>query len=135
MSNATEENRQVQTDTPAAHPNEGQAFVEIAPIISRRPTWAGETRIEPDCIVHSWTAPTVAMVSESAEETLSRAPVELYREDSLLVYPDGVALDPGPWRIFLLDTLIEDTVNARRLATALLECCDRIEQASDEDEL
>lgn len=103
------------------------------PYISRRPAWADETRIEADSIVHGWTAPTVACVLNPGHEEVgtSPAPVEIYRYDDMLVFPNGdVTIEEGPWRIMVLDETFEDTQEARKLAAAILECCDRIEATS-----
>ncbi len=102
---------------------------ETAPIISRQPSWATETRIDPEVIVHWWTAPTIAQSIESDGE-FAPVTVEAVREDMLYVNGHGVVLDPGPERIFLIDSNF-DIENARKLAAAILECCDRIDGASD----
>ncbi|GAA3172689.1 hypothetical protein GCM10010531_27750 [Blastococcus jejuensis] len=109
--NANEENRQVGTDTHAAY-------------ISRRPAWADRVTIGSEAIDYAWTAPTWP---ESIEPDGETCPVEVIitREDMLYVNDEGVVLDPGPERIFLLDTNL-DVENARLLAQAILECCDRI---------
>lgn len=122
MSNATQENRQDQTDTPEVRPIEGHAT-----IISRFPSWSENVNIDAEAIDYTWTAPTVP---ESIEPDGERCParVDLTREDMFYVALDGVVLDQGPERIFVLDTNF-DIVNARRLAAAILECCDRIENA------
>ena len=101
---------------------------DFAPTISPRPAWADRTELHPDSIVHAWTAPTVAEGIEPGGDFVL-IHVEVLQIDSLDVTDDGVVLDPGPGRIFLLDTGIADTANARRLAAALLECCDRIDAA------
>ncbi len=44
----------------------------------------------------------------------------------LYVNDEGVVLDQGPERIFLIDANF-DVENARKLAVAILESCDRIE--------
>jgi hypothetical protein len=125
VSNVSEEIAQHQTDTQELHPD--GAKYGFAAVINRRPAWAGQTRIEPEAIVHSWMSPTVVKTIEHDGE-LYIAPVELVREDMLYVNDQGVVLDPGPDRIFLLDTNL-DVANARRLAAAIVECCDRIEAA------
>ncbi len=98
---------------------------DTAPIISRQPSWATETRIDPDAIVHWWTAPTIAQSIER-DGAFAPAAVEAVREDMLYVNGHGVVLDPGPERIFLLDTDF-DAANARLLAAAIVECCDRVD--------
>lgn len=118
MTNASEENRQSGTDT---------RTVETSPIISRRPRWAEVVNIGPETIDYTWTAPTSPVCIERQGE-FSVVPVELTREDALYVNDEGVGLDQGPERIFLLDESF-DVDNARKLAAAILECCDRIEGA------
>lgn len=109
--NRTEETRQVQTDTHAAY-------------ISRRPTWAEHAETGDGAIEYAWTAPTVAQ-SIDRDGEMCVAPVMITRYDMLYVNDEGVVLDPGPERIFLLDTNL-DVENARKLAAAIVECCDRI---------
>jgi hypothetical protein len=125
MSNATEENTQVQTDTCDVRP-----IKRHATYISRRPAWADETDIDSEAIVHRWTAPTVAEAPDADIGEAFPIPVEIMQVDDLIVMGGGVTLHPGETTIFVLDTNIRDTVNARKLAAAILECCDRIE-ASD----
>jgi len=97
---------------------------ENATYISHRPAWAGNVTISEEAIDYTWTAPTVP---ESIEPDGDRypAPVMLTRDDMLYVNDTGVVVDPGEERIFLLDGTF-DVVNARKLATAIRECCDRI---------
>ena len=45
---------------------------------------------------------------------------------------DGVVLDEGPDRV-VLDDIKLDVPNARKLAAAILECCDRIEGVGTAD--
>lgn len=99
-----------------------------AAYISRRPAWAATTRVDSEAIIHTWTSGVD--VEDIDEETGSRGPVgvELFQVDTLHVDDEGVVLDPGEPRIFLLDSWF-DIDNARKLATALRECCDRCEQA------
>lgn len=54
-------------------------------------------------------------------------PVEIVEDDDLFVMPDRVTVDRGQPVIFLLDTGIRGTAEARKLAAAILECCDRID--------
>ena len=121
------------TSTPGQPSNEGHAAdCGLAPVISRRPAWADETRLLPDVIVHTWVAPTVACGMEANDGELVPIRVEVDRMDDLRVIEAGVILDPGVTRIFLLDTAIPDTTNGRLLAQAILECCDRIDAAGGE---
>ena len=106
---------------------------ETASIISRRPPWAERVAIGPEAIDYTWTAPTVpASLEFTVDGDIGPcgAPVDITRQDRFHVTEVGVALDEGPERIFLLDTTL-DVKNARKLAAAILECCDRIEQAAD----
>lgn len=112
--------------TAAPPPEEGHA----ARCISRRPVWADEVRIEAEAISYWWTAPTQAISIEPNGDECSTL-VELVREDMLYVNSDGVVIDPGPERIFLLDTNL-DVENARKLAAAILECCHRIDAPAAE---
>lgn len=122
MSNATQENRQDQTDTRDV-PQEGHATC-----ISRRPSWADEVTIGGEAIDYRWTAPTIP---ESIEPYGDRCPahVMVTREDMLYVNDEGVVLDQGPDRIFLIDANF-DVKNARLLAAAIIECCDRIDASN-----
>lgn len=99
-----------------------------AAYISRRPAWAARTRVDSESIIHTWASGVT--VDDVDEETGSPRPVgvELFQVDTLHVDDEGVVLDPGEPRIFLLDHWF-DMDNARTLATAVLECCDRYEQA------
>ncbi len=113
------------TDIPDVRPDEGRAR-----IISRRPSWADTTTVSNETITHSWTAPTSAKVMQH-DGTLRDVTVEMYRDDDLLEHDGVVALHEGEWRILVLDDVaIGDTVNARRFAQAIVECCDRIDGAS-----
>ncbi len=85
-----------------------------AAYISRRPAWADRVTIGAEAIDYAWTAPTVPQNIERDGELCS-APVDITREDLLYVNDEGVVLDQGPERIFLLDTNL-DVENARRLA-------------------
>jgi hypothetical protein len=99
-----------------------------AAYISRRPAWAARTRVDSDSIIHTWASGVE--VEDIDEETGSPGPVgvEIFQVDTLHVDDEGVVLDPGEPRIFVLDSWF-DIDNARKLATALHECCDRYEQA------
>ncbi len=99
-----------------------------AAYISRRPAWADRVTIGAEAIDYAWTAPTVPQSIEQGGE-LCPAPVDITREDMLYVNDVGVVLDEGPERIFLLDENF-DVENARKLAAAILECCDRIDGAT-----
>lgn len=112
----------------ATHDSAGQQSPNVghtAPIISRRPAWADDVRISQEAIDYTWSAPTVPIAIEP-DGSLCRALVDLVREDVLMVNSDGVAVDPGEERIFLLDTNF-DLPNARLLAAAILECCNRLD--------
>lgn len=119
--NRTEENRQDRTDTPEVRPDER---TDISPYISRRPAWADRVTIGSEAIDYSWTAPTVPGVIETDGGTYP-VQVMITREDMLYVNEEGVVLDPGPERIFLVDATFT-IENARKLAAAIVECCDRI---------
>jgi hypothetical protein len=99
-----------------------------AAYISRRPAWAARTRVDADSIIHTWASGVE--VDDMDEETGSpgRVDVEIFQVDTLHVDDEGVVLAPGEPRIFVLDTWF-DIDNARKLAMALNECCDRYEQA------
>ncbi len=100
-----------------------------AAYISRRPTWADEVRISQEAIDYTWSAPTVPDCIDPTGETCPIR-VEITREDMLYINHAGVALDPGPERIFLIDANF-DVENARKLAAAILECCDRLDGVSE----
>lgn len=99
---------------------------EGASYVSRRPSWAETTRIDPEAIIHGWTAPTTAVDQEGVSVI-----IELCREDGLFVHDEGVFFDPGETRILLLDTWL-DVDNARLLAKGILECCNRFEDTTHE---
>lgn len=101
-----------------------------ASYISRRPAWADHVRIDGEAVDYTWTAPTVAEAIDSDGE-IGPALVDLTREDALYVNDVGVVLDPGVDRIFLLDTNF-DVENARKLAIAINEACNRLQSAEDE---
>ena len=98
--------------------------------ISRRPAWAETVAMGPDTIDYTWTAPTVADVIEPPDGELIPVEVQLFREDAFSVGDNGVLLDEGPERVFVLDARL-DLQNARKLATAILECCDRYDSTDD----
>jgi hypothetical protein len=127
MPDASFEDRQHRSPERASRPESGvDHSSDSAAYISRRPEWATTTRIESEAITHSFTAPTVASTIEPDGRAV-RAPVEMYREDSLLAYPAGIALDVGPERVMVLDEVL-DLENARLLAQAILQCCNRHEE-------
>ncbi len=101
---------------------------DLAPIISQRPAWADNVAIGEDAIDYTWTAPTVPQ-SIDQDGDLCPVRVDITREDMLYVNDEGVVLDPGLERIFLIDATF-DVENARKLAAAILECCDRLDGLS-----
>ena len=101
---------------------------DIAPLISPRPAWADSTTIALDgAVVHNWTAPTVAEGIQPDGEFVPVRP-ELDQPNDLRVTDRGVILDPGEARVFLFDIRF-DVANARLLAQAIVECCDRLDAA------
>ncbi len=114
------------TRTPE-QPSDERHVRSDAAYISRRPAWADRVTIGAEAIDYAWTAPTVPQSIEPGGE-LCAAPVDITREDMLYVNDVGVVLDQGPERIFLIDTNL-DVANARLLAAAILECCDRLESS------
>jgi hypothetical protein len=105
----------------------GQHSDERARYISRRPTWADEVRISQEAIDYTWRTPTVPECIEPSGEACPIR-VEVTREDMLYVNDTGVVVDPGAERIFLLYAHF-DVENARKLAAALTEACDRLDGA------
>ena len=101
---------------------------DIAPVIFPRPAWADETQLEASTIDYTWTAPTVAEGIEPDGGEFVPIRVELNQPNDLRVTEKGVILDPGVTRVFLLDTRF-DSANARLLAQAIVECCDRLDAA------
>lgn len=98
-----------------------------AAYISRRPSWADRTTMGAEVITYTWTAPTVAECLGETDLVPYPVKVEVIQEEDLYVNQDGVVLDRGPMRIIVSDLSIDDTVNGRKLAAALIECCDRID--------
>ena len=102
---------------------------DTSPYISRRPAWAEHIEINAEAIDYTWAAMTVPQsIDHNGEMWI--APVQITREDTLYVNDEGVVLDQGPERIFLLDGKF-DVENARKLAEAIFECCDRLEALND----
>ena len=101
--------------------------------ISRRPSWADETRIESEGVLHMWKAPTIATGADvnldGVEHPIS---VELMRDDALLSNSEGVYVDPGTTVLVVDGTInIRSPQEGRRLAQAISEACDRWESAAD----
>ncbi len=92
---------------------------ERAKMISRRPAWADRVAIGEEAIDYTWTAPTVPK-SINRDGELCPVRVDITREDLLYVNDEGVVLDQGPERIFLIDASF-DVENARKLAAAITE--------------
>lgn len=103
--------------------------------ISRRPSWATETRLEPEGVMHIWEAPTVAMGADTNLDGVDYpVKVELLRDDAILSNADGdVWIDPGRTVLFLADINITSPAEGRKLAQAITEACDRWESATDAD--
>ena len=107
-------------------PDEGQ----VTDLISRRPTWADQTEVDAEAIIHRWEARTEAFGDPDLEDEPSYPiRVEILQFDDLRVHDVGVAIAPGRPVIFLLDTNL-DTANGRKLAAAILECCDRLDASA-----
>lgn len=100
--------------------------------ISRRPAWADEVLMDESAITYCWTAPTEAVDDPESDAVRKiagepcKAPVQITQEHYLDEDDQGIRITPGRSRIFLLDTNF-DVENARKLAAAILECCDRLD--------
>ena len=116
-------------------PKSTQAVVPHNHLPLSPPAWAEDSRLFPDTddlhgVAHSWTSPRLAEVIVPGEPGRVRVSAEIYQRDDLELSAAGVWLTRGLPYIFLhpLDVSF-DVEQARLLAAALIECCDRIDGA------
>jgi hypothetical protein len=114
------------------HPNEQNTKLP-------RPAWAEESRIDRDvinfgdvCLRHTWTAPTHGEAWCGGE----RGPVHVDIQQLHVLADDegeGVTVTPEKAPVVYLswfDGHFDSTEEARKVAAAILACCDRLDAAA-----
>ena len=114
-----------------SHPIEGPA----APVLPR-PAWAEVSQINHGVVTagdtavhHTWRSPTRSAVWSGGE--VGQAYAEVVQTDLLEVTEGGTVASTKSLVIYLgwLDAEISSTAEARKLAEAIVACCDRLDGA------
>jgi hypothetical protein len=110
------------------------APVEQQLVTLPRPTWATNSEITHSSITagdtvvhHSWSSPSVGQVWSSGER--GPAEVEIVQADVLQSTDAGIVAATESVIIHLswVDAQFDNTIEARKMAAAILECCDRLD--------